>query len=263
MKKMKLFWATAFLSLSMSITAFAGTWQAQNNGQWKYQDDKGNFVTGWIEDGGKSYYLDANGIMLSNTTTPDGYYVGVDGVWDGKDIGDGNFYSQQGSGDKVVSGLEVTVPSRLHITNNGDRNFSIWAHYGDKEYDRDLLVNTIGNYSGDVYLQPGREYTLEIKSSGSWSVRAYQLEEVSTDSFSGSGDYVTSLFMPSSNVYSISGNGNHNFSVWGYYGSGEHDRKLLVNEIGTYTGTVMLKNTNKNYSFFVIKCDGDWSIMPQ
>ena len=75
MRKTKLFIATLAMSMLLSNTSLAGTWQAQDNGQWKYQNDDGSFATGWIEDGGKSYYLDANGIMLANTTTPDGYYV--------------------------------------------------------------------------------------------------------------------------------------------------------------------------------------------
>ena len=81
MKKTKLFLATAMMTTLLSSTALAGSWQDQGNGQWKYQNDDGTFATGWIEDGGKSYYLDSNGIMLTNTTTPDGYYVGADGVW--------------------------------------------------------------------------------------------------------------------------------------------------------------------------------------
>ena len=81
MRKTKLFIATLAMSMLLSSTSLAGTWQAQDNGQWKYQNDDGSFATGWIEDGGKNYYLDANGIMLANTTTPDGYYVGADGAW--------------------------------------------------------------------------------------------------------------------------------------------------------------------------------------
>lgn len=84
MRKLRLFIATALLTLSIGMTAFAGTWQAQENGQWKYQNDNGGYATGWIEDNGKSYYLDANGIMLANTVTPDGYNVGADGAWNGQ-----------------------------------------------------------------------------------------------------------------------------------------------------------------------------------
>lgn len=83
-KNVKLFLAAALLTLSMGTTVYAGTWQAQEDGQWKYQNDDGSFATGWVEDGKKSYYLDAGGIMLANTTTPDGKQVGPDGAWDGQ-----------------------------------------------------------------------------------------------------------------------------------------------------------------------------------
>lgn len=85
MRKTKLFVTTLAMSMVLSNTVLAGAWQTQDNGQWKYQNDDGSLATGWIEDGGKSYYMDENGIMLSNTTTPDGYYVGPNGAWDGKD----------------------------------------------------------------------------------------------------------------------------------------------------------------------------------
>jgi len=38
-------------------------------------------ATGWIKDNGKWYYLASSGNMLSNTRTPDGYYVDANGVW--------------------------------------------------------------------------------------------------------------------------------------------------------------------------------------
>lgn len=35
----------------------------------------------WQETDGKWYYCGADGAMLTNTTTPDNYYVGADGAW--------------------------------------------------------------------------------------------------------------------------------------------------------------------------------------
>lgn len=71
------------------------------NGQNYYLNPNGDMKTGWQQDGSSwyflksdgsmavntwigGYYLGTNGAMLVNTTTPDGYYVGADGVWDGK-----------------------------------------------------------------------------------------------------------------------------------------------------------------------------------
>ncbi len=43
-------------------------------------------MTGWQQIGGKWYYFNSEkgsleGILLRNTTTPDGYQVGADGAW--------------------------------------------------------------------------------------------------------------------------------------------------------------------------------------
>ena len=44
--------------------------------------DKGDMLTGWQLSNNKWYYMDINsGLMLSNTTTPDGYKVDASGAW--------------------------------------------------------------------------------------------------------------------------------------------------------------------------------------
>lgn len=50
---------------------------------WWYQKRDGSYITSsWLEDrDGKWYYFDERGYMLINTTTPDGYWIGEDGVW--------------------------------------------------------------------------------------------------------------------------------------------------------------------------------------
>lgn len=56
------------MSLMMSITAFAGTWQQDAIGWWWLNDDGTYPANGWIEDQGKWYYFDGNGYMVSNVT---------------------------------------------------------------------------------------------------------------------------------------------------------------------------------------------------
>ena len=53
----------------------------KDNGSWYYLKDSGAMATGWIKDNGKWYYLASSGSMLSNTRTPDGYYVDASGAW--------------------------------------------------------------------------------------------------------------------------------------------------------------------------------------
>lgn len=76
-----------------------------NNGQWSYYDNNGTQVrndwlyhqkadkwyhfdsngvmqsNSWISSDNKWYYLNSDGTLAKNTTTPDGYKVGNDGVW--------------------------------------------------------------------------------------------------------------------------------------------------------------------------------------
>ena len=48
----------------------------QENGQYRYRKPDGTFVSnGWLKVNDQSYYMDANGIMLADTITPDGVYV--------------------------------------------------------------------------------------------------------------------------------------------------------------------------------------------
>ena len=52
-------------------------WQKIND-KFYYFNASGAMVTNtWVG----NYYLGSDGIMLTNTTTPDGYYVGADGAW--------------------------------------------------------------------------------------------------------------------------------------------------------------------------------------
>lgn len=63
------------------LNAFAGEWKQDKIGWW-YQNDNGSYVKNeWKEINGKWYYFGEGGYMLSNTTTPDGYFVNESGEW--------------------------------------------------------------------------------------------------------------------------------------------------------------------------------------
>ena len=54
----------------------------QDNGQWYYFGaNKILIQNNWVQSKGKWYYMGPSGAMLMNTYTPDGYFVGADGVW--------------------------------------------------------------------------------------------------------------------------------------------------------------------------------------
>lgn len=55
-------------------------WQYINN-KWYYFNEHGYMVTGWVLWKNLYYYCGPDGDMLTNTWTPDGYYVDGNGVW--------------------------------------------------------------------------------------------------------------------------------------------------------------------------------------
>lgn len=77
----------AALSLSLSISAAAGSWQSDAAGTW-YQNDDGSYPTScwqWIDENydgiAESYCFNDKGYLYISTTTPDGYTVNENGAW--------------------------------------------------------------------------------------------------------------------------------------------------------------------------------------
>lgn len=90
-KRATLLMMAAALSMAMIVPAFADNpvgWRQTGN-TWQYVKDASGslYSNGWQWlDGNKDgisecYYFDANGNMLSNTTTPDGWQVNEGGAW--------------------------------------------------------------------------------------------------------------------------------------------------------------------------------------
>lgn len=81
--------------------------------------------------------------------------------------------SFSGYGD-FVTGAFVAPTDSWVISNEGDHNFIVWQYVlnGDK---KDLLVNTIGMYSGEQIstVKRGTLCFFEIKSDGPWSITPY------------------------------------------------------------------------------------------
>lgn len=74
-KKSLLLVAFGALSVFMSLNSYANQW-VQFGQNWAYYQDDGTFAKNqWVG----NYYLGADGIMLTNAITPDGFYVGADG----------------------------------------------------------------------------------------------------------------------------------------------------------------------------------------
>ena len=173
-----------------------------------------------------------------------------------------NIFTKSGNEDSIVHTVRVENPSYLHFTSSSGGNKSIKAYYGDGEYDYDLLVNEIGNYDGNTYLLANRTYDFEISCEGSWDIEGCERGTTNTDTCAGAGDFVTDIFQPNDKYFTITHNGDGNFAVKQWYGTGKYDYDLLVNEIGDYSGTVRIAYSDYP-CFFEITADGAWSITPE
>ena len=74
---------TLVLTLALPFTAYASQWIQDSTG-WKVQSDDGTYLTNaWYQspESGLYYYLGADGYMMINATTPDGFQVDNNGVW--------------------------------------------------------------------------------------------------------------------------------------------------------------------------------------
>lgn len=86
MKKFKLLCAVISFTILSTMPVYAG-WE-QTGATWKYQNTDKTYMTNswaWLDgnnDGiSECYYFGADGIMLSNVTTADGYLINANGQW--------------------------------------------------------------------------------------------------------------------------------------------------------------------------------------
>jgi glucan-binding YG repeat protein len=88
------------------------------NGKYYYMNATGTVTkNAWVG----SYYLGSDGVMLTNTYTPDGYYVGSDGLWTpAKWIQSGNkWWYRHSDGSYTTNDFEEIGNQRYYFDSNG------------------------------------------------------------------------------------------------------------------------------------------------
>lgn len=164
-----------------------------------------------------------------------------------------------GTGDGVVP-----VPAAVGVvtaSHDGSRNFAITALNVNNESTGDLLVNTIGPYSGTTAfgLSAFTDATnLQVTADGNWSITIVPIAAAPpmTLPATGAGDAVL-LYDGGPATWAITHDGSSNIAVIAHGGLFPD---LLVNEIGPYSGTVPV---SAGPSVVILKADGGWSITPQ
>ena len=77
------FAAAAAMTMAFVMTASAAAWKQDAKGWWVENEDGSYLKNQWYQspESGLWYYMGKDGYMLTNTVTPDQYFVNADGVW--------------------------------------------------------------------------------------------------------------------------------------------------------------------------------------
>ena len=126
------------------VPAFAASWQQAGAG-WRWQKDDGSYQAGgwqWLDgnqDGvSECYYFDANGYMLSDTITPDGYRVNASGAW----VENGTVKTMGTAADGV------SVPEGRWLKGDGANADRWWWQNADGSYPANAWQWLDGNLDG-------------------------------------------------------------------------------------------------------------------
>ncbi len=115
-KTMMALGAAAAMTMAAVITAHAEQWKDDARGWWVERDDGSYLVNEWYRSpsSGLWYYMGPDGYMLTNATTPDGYYVGADGVW--------NQGTNAGTTQQTAAN-----PKNIAAAREAAEEFKVWA----------------------------------------------------------------------------------------------------------------------------------------
>lgn len=163
-----------------------------------------------------------------------------------------------GEGDSVIEVPAGVQAGMVTATHKGSANFAIWS-LDDSNEPKDLLVNTIGSYSGTTDfgltgLGDSPSF-IQITADGSWTVTLSPISSASSlgNAAEGEGDSVFTYDGPAG-AAAITHTGSANFVV---HQIGDGIPALLVNGIGAYDGKVPFK---KGPAVIVIRADGKWTV---
>lgn len=164
-----------------------------------------------------------------------------------------------GHGDYVVDLGPSNSRFVGYFKHTGSSNFIVTALDASTER-LDGVVNEIGAWDGTVLVSVSdfaKVRYLEIKADGDWQVDMIDLSALLkvSDKFGAHGSYVL-LYDGPGGIFDVTHNGESNFIV---HAMTSDDFKGVINEIGPYTGRVILP---PGLAMIDVKADGDWSFTP-
>jgi L-ascorbate metabolism protein UlaG (beta-lactamase superfamily) len=164
-----------------------------------------------------------------------------------------------GDGDGVIELPDGVSAAMVTATHDGDANFSVSALDDGNQPTGDLLVNTIGDYTGTTALgmhdlgNPAT--TLQVTAAGAWTITLAPLADAPALAESGEGDGVF-RYEGGAATWNVTHDGDANFVV-SYYTGADFEMSLLINEIGAYEGSIA---ATEGPGLVVINADGAWTL---
>lgn len=146
MKKIFVLTLSVLMACVFSMTIYAGEWKTGKDGWWWQNEDGSYPVSKWEwldgnDDGiSECYYFNEWGYLITNTHTPDGYYVNENGAWVG------------------VGGVVQTKGTKKRKSILGDWEY--FPEYGEGSWVKIKPYN-------DLY------YEIDIEAQTSWGTGAY------------------------------------------------------------------------------------------
>lgn len=169
--------------------------------------------------------------------------------------------SQSGVGDNILVLPVGVAAAMVTAAHDGQSNFSLSVLDASNQPTGDLLVNTIGAYSGSTaygFSSFGEGTNLQITADGNWTIAVTPLSSAPLLAGAGAGDAVF-LYDGGPGSLELTHAGSSNFVVIQKTGRAI-DFGLLVNEIGAYSGTVPLR---AGPAVITIGADGAWTALAQ
>ena len=166
--------------------------------------------------------------------------------------------TQTGKGDNIIALPTGAKAAIVTATHDGSSNFSLSVLDASNASTGQLLVNTIGAYKGTTaygFTALGKGTTIQVTADGNWTIVITPVSAAPALVPAGIGDGVF-LYSGQAGKLAATHDGSSNFTVT------EETNKalqfgLLINEIGTYSGTVPLSS---GPSVIVVGADGNWTL---
>lgn len=165
---------------------------------------------------------------------------------------------KSGKGDTVIDLPAGATGGIVIATHDGKRNFAVAVLDANNGSTGELLVNTIGAYSGTTawgISALGEGVKLQVTADGAWSFDIRPMGDAPIVAPAGTGDAVF-LYDGGAASLAATHSGSRNFVVQEETGKA-FSMGLLINDIGAYNGTVPLA---AGPSVISVIADGAWTL---